>query len=285
MINVFHAITAGSNITQALRHAPLSLLENRILLSYVLKLSNIQLITCANRKLNIKEASNFTILLKRRLKGEPIAYLIGVREFFSLSFKITPDVFIPRPETELLVELALTLLPIGGHALDMGTGSGAIAIAIANSRPDIVMTGLDVNIKALKVATINAARYATHVTFLYSDWFTVFKKNKISAIFDLIISNPPYIPFKDIHLNQGDLRFEPLNALTDYADGLSLLHIIIKNAKNYLKPTGWLLLEHSHDQAEIIHNWLILYGFLNVKNWCDLAGLNRVSGGCMPSFI
>ena len=194
---------------------------------------------------------------------------------------VTPDVLIPRPDTELLVELALERLPQQARALDMGTGSGAIAVALAHSRPDITMTALDVSEAALRVATGNARRHAAKVSFLLSNWYGALEQpaQQGSHPFDLIVSNPPYIVAGDSHLSQGDLRFEPIGALTDHADGLSALRIIIDGAGKYLKPTGWLLMEHGYDQAESVRNLLTQRGFTEVQSWRDLAGIERVSGG------
>lgn len=273
----FPGIAAGASLGDALKNAPLDTLENRILLGHALQLSRIQLITQSERLLTDDEAVRLTALYRRRLQGEPIAYIVGEREFFGLAMAVTPDVLIPRPDTELLVELALERLPQRGKALDMGTGSGAIAVAIAHTRPDADMTALDVSEDALKVAASNAQRHGAKVRFLRSDWYSALT----GAVreFDLIVSNPPYIVAGDAHLAQGDLRFEPIGALTDHADGLSALRTIIDGAAGYLKNGGWLLMEHGYDQAEAVRELLARGHFTDVQSWNDLAGIARVSGG------
>lgn len=266
------------SLAEVLRSAPLDALENRILIGHALQLTRIQLITQSERQLTTDEAAQLSALFRRRLQGEPIAYIVGEREFFGLAMQVTPDVLIPRPDTELLVELALERLPQYGKALDMGTGSGAIAVAIAYTRPDVSMTALDVSEGALKVAAGNAQRHGAKVTFLRSDWYAALGKVD-QPYLDLIVSNPPYIVAGDAHLSQGDLRFEPVGALTDHADGLSALRIIIDGAAAYLKPDGWLLMEHGYDQSEAVRALLTQRGFSDVQSWRDLAGIDRVSGG------
>lgn len=283
----FSDIPPSISLAEALRSAPLDMLENRILIGHALQLTRIQLITQSERLLTAAEATQLTALFRRRLQGEPIAYIVGEREFFGLAMQVTPDVLIPRPDTELLVELALERLPQQGTALDMGTGSGAIAVAIAHTRPDVAMTALDVSEGALKVAASNAQRHGAKVHFLRSDWYAALDVGVDTAkspqpYLDLIVSNPPYIVAGDTHLSQGDLRFEPIGALTDHADGLSALRIIINGAAAYLKPDGWLLMEHGYDQSEAVRKLLALRGFTEVQSWRDLAGIERVSGGKLP---
>ena len=277
-MNDFSDIPPGVSLADALRSAPLDTLENRILVSHALQLTRIQLITQSDRLLTAAEATQLSALFRRRLQGEPIAYIVGEREFFGLAMQVTPDVLIPRPDTELLVELALERLPQQGKALDMGTVSGAIAVAIAHTRSDVSMTALDVSEGALKVAANNAQRHGAKVNFLRSDWYAALGESP-QPYLDLIVSNPPYIVAGDAHLSQGDLRFEPIGALTDHADGLSALRIIIDGAASYLKPDGWLLMEHGYDQSEAVRELLAQRGFSEVQSWRDLAGIERVSGG------
>ena len=277
----FSDIRPGISLAEALRSAPLDPLENRILIGHALQLTRIQLITQSERQLAADEAAQLSALFRRRLQGEPIAYIVGEREFFGLAMQVTPDVLIPRPDTELLVELALERLPQHGKALDMGTGSGAIAVAIAHTRPDVAMTALDVSEGALKVAAGNAQRHGAKVEFLRSDWYAALNDmgNANQPYLDLIVSNPPYIVAGDMHLSQGDLRFEPIGALTDHADGLSALRIIVDGTATYLKPGGWLLMEHGYDQSGAVRKLLEQRGFAEVQSWRDLAGIERVSGG------
>ncbi|MGZ3241187.1 MAG: peptide chain release factor N(5)-glutamine methyltransferase [Burkholderiaceae bacterium] len=267
-------VAAGSTIASLLHHPPLVALETRILISHALQLSRVQLITQSGRALTEDEAQRLTTLFQRRRNGEPIAYIIGEREFYGLSFHVTPDVLIPRPETELLVELALEYLPENGRVLDMGTGSGAIAVAIAYARPDVAMTALDVSEAALTIARRNAAHHQAQIEFLQSDWYGALADQR----FDIIVANPPYIVSGDTHLSQGDLRFEPISALTDHADGLSALRTIIGGASRHLTPEGWLLMEHGYDQAQNVRALLEAEKFSQVQSWKDLAGIERVSG-------
>lgn len=267
---------AGCTLATVLKMAPLDPLENRILLCHALRLTRVQLITQSERRLDEAESDALKALYARRLRGEPIAYIVGLREFYGLDFRVTPDVLIPRPDTELLVELAMERLPTGGALLDMGTGSGAIAVAIAHSRRDALVTALDASAAALAIARENAAAHHTRVTLLESDWYGALAKDQRFAV---IASNPPYIVEGDVHLSQGDLRFEPVDALTDHGDGLSDLRTIIDGAPAHLLPQGWLLMEHGYDQAAAVRALLAGTGFTDVQSWRDLAGIERVSGG------
>jgi len=272
------AIEAGASIRQLQATLPLDPLENRILLCHVLGITRVGLITGSERTLTEQEAQQLAALVGRRLDGEPIAYIIGEREFFGLRFQVSPAVLIPRPDTELIVELALERLPQDGRLLDMGTGSGAIAVSCAHSRRDATVTALDLSDDALAVARANAAANGVTVRFLRSDWFDAVGDER----FELIASNPPYIASGDEHLSQGDLRFEPTGALTDHADGLSALRSIVDGAPAHLEPGGWLLLEHGYDQADAVRDLLQQCGFQDVQSWRDLADIERVSGGRLP---
>ncbi|MBY0573608.1 MAG: peptide chain release factor N(5)-glutamine methyltransferase [Undibacterium sp.] len=248
-----------------------------MLLSHVCGLSRVQLITCSEHTLSQVQAQQFSTLLQQRLAGTPIAYLLGSREFFGLNFKVTPDVLIPRPDTELLVELALQYTPTNGQLLDLGTGSGAIAIAVGHTRSDIQVTASDISPAALTVAKHNATTLLIDrapLTFFTSDWYSQIPPQ----IFNTIVSNPPYIVKDDPHLDNGDLRFEPINALTDHGDGLSAYRQIIQGARSRLQDSGWLLMEHGYDQAEAVQALLRKNHFEQVTSWQDLAGIWRVTG-------
>jgi release factor glutamine methyltransferase len=221
--------------------------------------------------------ATFHALLTRRLEGVPIAHLLGSREFYGRPFLVSPDVLIPRPDTELLVELALERIPPDRSVdvLDLGTGSGCIAITLALERPLARVTAVDRSAAALKVAKHNAEIHNTRVEFLTSDWFAALAERR----FDLIVSNPPYIPVSDPHLARGDVRFEPEAALAAGVDGLDDLRRLIHDARTHLKPGGTLLLEHGYDQADAVQSLLRMNGFHNPQSWADLAGILRASGG------
>jgi release factor glutamine methyltransferase len=272
-------IAAGATIGALQAALPLDPLENRILLCQALGLPRVALITQSERALTAAEAQRLAALVERRQFGEPIAYIVGQREFFGLEFAVNDAVLIPRPDTELLVELALERLPQRGRLLDMGTGSGAIAVSVAHTRPDAAVTALDFSGAALDVARANANAHGATVRFLRSDWFGALDTER----FDLIVSNPPYIAAHDEHLSRGDLRFEPNMALTDHADGLSALRTIIGGAPAHLEPGGWLLLEHGYDQALAVRALLETHGYADVQSWRDLAGIERVSGARLLS--
>ena len=271
------AIQPGASIAAVRAAMPLDPLENRILLCHATGLSRVQLITQSDRPLTSEEAQHLDALVARRLQGEPIAYIVGRREFFGLEFQVGPAVLIPRPDTELIVELALERLPQQHpRLLDMGTGSGAIAVAVAVTRPDAAVTALDVSPDALAIAQANAAANGASVRFLQGSWFDALDA---AATFDVIASNPPYIAAGDDHLAQGDLRFEPVGALTDHADGLAAVRIIVAGSGRHLAPGGWLLLEHGYDQAAAVRALLLDAGFAEVQSWKDLGHIERVSGG------
>lgn len=278
------ADTAGTTVATVatlLREPGLPPMESRILLSHVLGWSRTQLITRDREPLAPATVAAYRELRARRVAGEPIAYLTGTREFFGLTLAVSPSVLIPRPETELLVELALARLEgcSAPRVLDLGTGSGAIALAIAHSRPDAQLTALDRSPQALAVATANAQSLglASRVRFLESDWYGALTADV--APFDMIVSNPPYIVAGDEHLAQGDLRFEPADALTDHADGLAALRIIVAGASSRLKPDSWLLCEHGYHQAADVRALCEAAGFLDVFSERDLAGIERTTGG------
>lgn len=265
-------------VEELLRSAQIDPLEARILLAHALGCTRVQLVIRSKDALTSPQQAAANELFARRRSGEPIAYLTGEREFFGLSFAVTPDVLIPRHETELLVELAIAKLPRHGRALDLGTGSGAIAVSIAHARPDAGITASDASAAALAVAQQNASRNAVTIRFALSDWYQA-----IDGHFDLIVSNPPYIAASDPHLSQGDLRFEPASALTDDADGLSDLTAIIAGAPTHLNPGGWLLMEHGYDQAATVRALLAAAGWQQVQSWTDLAGIERVTGALRPA--
>ncbi len=277
--------------------------EVQCLLQHVLSVPRAWLLARPEYRLNDTEQTCYDELLFCRLRGEPIAYLLGEREFFGLNFKVTPATLIPRPETELLVELALQLIPEklpspptpaprfalplgeGGRQagrgcdfrmLDLGTGSGAIALSIAHSRPDIEVLACDNSAAALEVARENAQRLGiANVAFMQSDWYGALAAQR----FNLIVSNPPYVAATDPHLAQGDLRFEPSSALVSGDDGLRDTRHIVAHARTHLEPGGWLLLEHGHDQAAQVRQLLHQAGLVEVFSARDLAGIERVSGG------
>ena len=268
-------IEPGTTIGSLLRRPALDALEARILLSHALQLSRVQLVTQSERILTPQESVTVAALFTRRLNGEPIAYILGEREFFGLALYTTPDVLIPRPETELLVELTLDRMPDKASVLDMGTGSGAIAVAIAHTRSDAEVTALDASEAALTVARSNAERHQAQVRLLHSDWYGALGNEQ----FDVIVSNPPYIVAGDPHLSEGDLRFEPVDALTDHGDGLSAIRTIVEGAQSHLVPGGWILMEHGYNQAAQVRELLIQQGFSDVQSWQDLAGIERATGG------
>lgn len=260
-----------------LRSSPLDRSDSRILLMHASGLDRIGLITRGDVPLSTAQLARWHALVQRRLAGEPVAYLIGEREFFGLPFYTTPAVLIPRPETELLVELAAHYAPPDGRVLDLGTGSGAIAVALAHQRADLHVTAVDLSTAALQVARRNAQRNLPEhrLELLHSDWYGALGARQ----FHTIVSNPPYIVQNDPHLAQGDLRFEPLDALTDHGDGLSAYRSIVGGAAAHLAAPGWLLLEHGYDQAAQVRELLRAAGFTAVFSAKDLAGIDRCSGG------
>ncbi|MEQ5839919.1 peptide chain release factor N(5)-glutamine methyltransferase [Paraburkholderia acidicola] len=274
-------------VAALLRASPLAPLEARILLGHVLGWRRTELITRSDEPLDAAPVARFRALEARRVTGEPVAQLIGSREFFGLDFEVTPDVLIPRPETELLVETALTAL-VGRrapHVLDLGTGTGAIAVAIASERPDALIWATDRSAEALSVAARNSAwlldpaRPGGPLQFAQGDWYAALGT---ALHFDMIVSNPPYIASDDPHLSQGDLRFEPRGALTDEADGLAAIRMIVAGAPRHLVPGGALWIEHGYDQAAAVRALLTERGLLAASSTRDLAGIERISGGQMP---
>jgi release factor glutamine methyltransferase len=269
-----------------------SRLEIQMLLQHTLNVPRSYLLAHPEQVLNATQQAAYAAMLQRRLQGEPIAHILGEREFFGLNFKVTPDTLIPRPETELLVELALQRIPSPGlsatlsrlreregfRVLDLGTGSGAIAIAIAHARPDAEVTAVDASEAALRVARENAKRLGiANVDFQQSDWFSALAGQR----FDLIVSNPPYIAAGDKHLAEGDVRFEPISALASGTDGLDDIRRIVSQAGGFLEPGAWILLEHGYDQATQVRELLHQNGFTEVFSAKDIAGIDRSSGGVM----
>jgi len=252
-------------------------LEARVLAAFAWKVTPAWLIAHDRDTPTDAQIAAADALLTRRLAGEPIAYLVGAREFYGRPLEVSPAVLIPRPDTELLVELALAHAPPGQavEVLDLGTGSGCIAVTLALERPLAQVTALDRSPAALAVAQRNAARLDAHVEFLSSDWFAALGGRR----FDLIVGNPPYIAAGDPHLGRGDIRFEPLAALAAGGDGLDDLRRLTATAGAHLKPGGALLLEHGYNQADAVQALLQASGFQRPRSWTDLSGIRRVSGG------
>ncbi|MCH9027817.1 MAG: peptide chain release factor N(5)-glutamine methyltransferase [Proteobacteria bacterium] len=252
--------------------------DAEILLGHAAGISRSQLLAYPERLLTLEQYGVFRNMLGRRRNGEPVAYLIGCREFWSLPLKVTPATLVPRAETESLVEQALIRLPPGDEleVLDLGTGCGAIALAIARERSHCRVTGSDVSEDALRVARENQDRLALqNIDWAQGSWYQAVARRN----FDLIVSNPPYVPDGDPHLGQGDLPHEPALALASGKDGLDAIREIIEGAASHLKRPGWLLLEHGFDQQSSVLELLIAAGFDKVCGHQDLAGLPRVAAG------
>ena len=259
--------------------------EARILMAHVLdqhyQLPRSALLSRDDMSLNVKALEDWKNLESKRLRGEPIAYLVGKKGFHNIELRVAPGVLIPRPETELLVEIGLREIrrieDEGGKArvLDLGTGSGAIALAIAHESQNAIVTATDQSKEALAIAQLNAANLGldTRVQFAHGNWYQALEK---VSVFDVILSNPPYIANQDPHLAQGDLQFEPINALTDHASGLTCLEIIIQDAPKYLSPNGLIAVEHGFDQSKAVVELMSKAGFREIQTHQDLAGHCRV---------
>lgn len=281
-------------ISRALAESGLDPVDARALLRHVLGVDDARLIAHPGQALTSAQRARFSALVARRRAGEPVAYITGLREFFSLEFKVTPAVLIPRPETELLVEFALERIGPDEvcRVLDLGTGSGCVAVCIAKHRPLAQVVAVDSSAAALAVARDNAQRLlggfsetpsplrgkggdGGDLRFVQSDWFSALAGQR----FDLIVSNPPYVAAGDPHLAQSDLRFEPAAALAAGADGLDCIRLIVAAAPKYLSDGGWLAFEHGYDQSQRCRELLAGAGFTQIFSRRDLAGIERVSGG------
>lgn len=257
-------------------------LDAELLLAWVLNQPRSYLYAWPDRTTDAGQERQFMALLERRLAGEPVAYLTGGRAFWSLELVVTPATLIPRPETERLVELALERLPADQprRVADLGTGSGAIALAIASERPTCQIVATDLSVAALAVAGQNAQRLGIgNVQFRQGDWCAALANER----FDMIVCNPPYIATTDPHWQQGDLRFEPYQALVSGPDGLTAIRHLVAQTGSYLAEGGWLLLEHGYHQQDSVLALLRLAGFSEVTDYRDLAGQPRVAVGRLPA--
>lgn len=257
-------------------------IEARALLAHALGVEHAWLLAHDREPAEPAPRRAIEVLLARRERGEPVAYILGEREFFGHVFRVTADVLIPRPDTELLVQAALDRLPADAAArvLDLGTGSGAVAIAIGLARPRAAVVAVDISAEALRVARGNAARLgAANVRGVAGDWFAA---DLLVKNFDIVVANPPYLADDDPHLALGDLRFEPPGALRAGIDGLAALRAIIAGATAHLLPGGWLLLEHGAEQGAATRALLARRDFVEIATWPDLAGLERVTAGRCP---
>jgi release factor glutamine methyltransferase len=281
-----------NSIEQALQMAAAKLnsadgaMEARLLLQQVLGVNRAWLIAHANDALQTNRDAEFQALLARRLAGEPIAYLIQQREFYGLTLRVSPATLIPRPDSETLVDAALEKIPHPSTkpitVLDLGTGSGAIALAIAHNRPQANVLAVDASDAALTLAQHNASQLKlSNVQFALSDWYAKLAEQR----FDLIVSNPPYIAENDSHLSQGDLRFEPLSALTSGQDGLDDIRQITEQGLIHLNPQGWMMLEHGYDQGAAVRELMAQAGLVEIATRQDLGGNERVTLGKNPLIV
>ncbi len=261
--------------------SPTARLDAELLLAAALGKPRSFLHTWPERIVSTEAALAFAGYLQRRRTGEPVAYILGQQGFWKLDLEVAPHTLIPRPETEMLVEAALELVPAFAPAevLDLGTGTGAIGLALANDRQQWKITAVDRVLEAVELAERNRQRLQLdNAEVLNSHWFSALEGRQ----FDLIISNPPYIAETDPHLSMGDVRFEPGSALTSGPDGLDDLRTIISEAPAHLTPGGWLLLEHGYDQGPAVRELLIRHGFERVQTRRDLGEHERITFGCVP---
>jgi release factor glutamine methyltransferase len=264
-------------VREALAQCGLVPVDAQVLLAHVVGRDRSWLAAHRDDDLARPQADAFFALARRRREGEPVAYLTGVKEFWGLPLRVTNAVLVPRPETETLVELALEWIPAGADArvLDLATGSGAVALAIANERPRSQVMATDVSSSALAVARDNASALGLrNVRCIESDWW-----DAVEGTFDVIVSNPPYVAPSDPHLLEGDVRFEPIGALVPRGDALSALRTIATGASRHLAPGGALAVEHGYDQSEAVQALLRDAGFSEIAVRRDLAGIKRVVGG------
>lgn len=273
------AQTIRAAVEQVRRRVPR--LDARLLMQHLLGISHAQYLADPDRPLSGEQIEAFMTLVLRRERGEPVAYLLGEKDFYSRPFKVTPDVLIPRPDTELIVTLALKRLKAltWPRVLDLGTGSGAIAVTLACEYPEAQVKAVDLSPAALAVAQENAQRLGGKVEFVESDWFSRLGEEH----FDLIVANPPYVAARDPHLLQDGLPFEPDLALTDGADGLSCIRRIVAEAPAHLVAGGVLLIEHGYDQAEAVRGLLAAGPYAEISTWQDLSGIDRVTGASCPA--
>lgn len=275
-MNIQIALRQGKQLLY--NHSPCAQIDNEILLSFVLNKPKSFLYSHPEYVLTQQEQNLYEKNLNRRLVGEPIAYIIGKRNFWSIELEVNPSTLIPRAETELLIEITLQLFNDKNNAtiLDLGTGSGAIALSVAVEKPQWKFKAIDNNQQTLECAKKNAKNLGIkNVEFMQSNWFSALKKEK----FDAIITNPPYLAETDLHLKQADLRFEPKSALIGGKNGLEAINLIIQESHKFLKPGGLLLIEHGYNQKEKIQNMLNKFKFINVFSVKDFQGIHRVCGG------
>ena len=258
-------------------------LEIELLLSHVIKKDRIWLKTWPEFQLSDEQMVFFNQLFDRRLQGEPLAFILGFKGFWTLDYAVNSHTLIPRPETELLVEMALRLeLDDNSKVIDLGTGTGAIALALASERPNWQIDATDSIHQALELAEFNRNTFGlTNVNIFHSDWFDSVSRHDSASSYHLILSNPPYVEQNDPHLQQGDVRFEPSSALVAGLDGLDALRIIIEQAPMHLSPNGWLLVEHGYDQGNSVRRLFDVAGFKQIKTHADLNLQDRVTAGCL----
>jgi release factor glutamine methyltransferase len=268
-------LTAGALLAQATQRLAGAALDAQLLLAHALGVTRTRAMTHLEQVPDAAEAQRYAGLIERRASGEPLAYILGIKEFWSLPLRVGPDVLVPRPETELLVERALALrAEATGRVADLGTGSGAIALALAFERPNWQIVATDVSAAALATAKANAAALnLPRIEYLHGPWFTPLRGRS----FNLIVSNPPYVAESDPAMQDPALRHEPRIALTPGGDAYSCLREIIGGAPEHLEPDGWLLLEHGADQASAVARELVGRGFRSVRSHRDLAGHERVT--------
>jgi release factor glutamine methyltransferase len=270
-------LTIGALLNQAIERLRTTgaILDAEILLAHTLSVSRTQLKTHPERVPNDVDARRYAELIERRVAGEPVAYIVGYRDFWTFRLAVSPAVLVPRPETELLVERALALAPpTATRFADLGTGSGAVALALASERPEWSITATDISEQALSIARGNATTLGlSRVEFLQGSWFAPLA----GRTFDLIASNPPYVAEADPALQDAALRYEPQIALASGPDGMAAIREIVRSAPQYLQRHGWLLLEHGFDQAEAVAHELVVRGFGHVRSHTDLAGHPRVT--------
>jgi release factor glutamine methyltransferase len=271
---ISQALTQARHQLQTSSPSPAS--DASILLCHVLDCSSSHLIAWPDKQLSDDQSQRYNALIEERRKGKPVAYITGEKEFWSLLLKVTPAVLIPRPETEILVEFALEALKDNPKAeiADLGTGSGAIACALASEQPGWHITATDTSAEALAIARQNAETHQLHnIDFVQGHWFEALQRED----YDMVISNPPYVAAEDPHLGQGDVRFEPDDALSAGIQGMDDIEVIAREAADHLVAGGWLAVEHGYDQQQLVHDCFARNGFVDITQQADLSGTPRIT--------